>query len=178
MRYLEKIVRESERTIWALRSHVGEASAEEPFFAVVAERLAETKRPIEDFRRNIQLVGAEATRRHLCSLIDNFAACTCFKVKYFDGLGPRVDIIIVDGSRAVIGLPMADARGNSYSIVLTGRAVQGVEEAFRELWKVSNALFEGDPLISDERRQALKEVVNEEVRKAALSARIVTTAQN
>src|ERR1017187_9908204 len=53
MSYLEKIVRESERSIWTLRTHVGDASAEEPFFTVVAERLADMKRPIEDFRRNI-----------------------------------------------------------------------------------------------------------------------------
>lgn len=167
MKHLEGIVRKARKTIWTVRTHVGEASVEEPFFNVVAERVLRKKPPLEDFRRNIHMVNSEATRHHLFSLIDEFGNAAGVKTAYFHGIGPRLDFIIVDGCHAVIGLPMSEAQGVSASIAIEdAECVKGVEEAFRDLWNHSDALFVGSHFINDEKKRQLKAVVDSEVRKA------------
>lgn len=167
LKYLEEIVRKARKTIWTVRTHVGEASVEEPFFQVVAERALRKRPPLEDFRRNIHMVNSEATRHHMYSLIDEFANVAGVKVSYFHGIGPRLDFIIVDGCRAVIGLPMSEAHGVSASIAIEdSKCVKGVEDAFRDLWNHSDALFVGSQFINDEKKQQLRIVVDAEVQKA------------
>jgi hypothetical protein len=139
LKYLEEIVRKARKTIWTVRTHVGEASVEEPFFQVVAERALRKRPPLEDFRRNIHMVNSEATRHHMYSLIDEFANVAGVKVSYFHG----ISIAIEDS-----------------------KCVKGVEDAFRDLWNHSDALFVGSQFINDEKKQQLRIVVDAEVQKA------------
>jgi len=66
------------------------------------------------------------------------------KVRAFEGVGPRFDFIIVDGRKAVLGLPAAAGEGVDISLVIDDpEVVRGFEQAFEDLWQSSKKLFNG-----------------------------------
>lgn len=170
--YLVQLVREAEQEIWTVRTHLGESSAEEPLFNELVTRVLNPHKPLEDVRRNIRLLNSIATQRHLENLVHRLADRTAVKVKYFRGNGPAFDFIIVDGRRAVIGLPMAEAQGVGASLIIEDpAAVECLKYAFSDLWEQSTPLFYGNPLVTAEERTRLLSIVAAEIADSAEATR-------
>ena len=164
--YLEVLVRDSCKQIWTVRTHAGQAAAELHLFEVLLARLSDRNRRIQEVRRNIRLVNSEGTRDHLYWLIDNFSELIPAKVRYFNGTGPRFDFIIVDRSKAVLGLPMAAGEGVDISIVVEDLdVVRCLEQAFEDLWTSSTRLFNGVPGTSPANKLKLKKHIDRQLHR-------------
>jgi hypothetical protein len=79
------------------------------------------------------------------------------KVRTTSGGGPSFDFVVMDSSFAAIGFPAAGAEGFDGAVCLRDRsAIDGVAQAFDDLWNRSNPLFSGSHSVDDNERARLK----------------------
>jgi hypothetical protein len=159
--FLQEIVLNAERSVWTVRTHIGEATAEEPLFTALANRVRDTKRPLEDVRRNIGLTATNSTRTHLRRLVNDLSDQAAVKVKYFLGGGAKYDFIIVDGQIAVIGLPRSEGDQVGASLVIKDKiAVRCIESAFEDLWRDGVLVFAGQPGTAEGHKQRILDALD------------------
>ena len=163
--FLEDLVLDAERSVWTVRAHVGEATAEERLFTALVNRVKDTRRPLEDVRRNIGLTETSSTRTHLRRLVNDLSEHPAVKVKYFLGGGAKYDFIIVDGRIAVIGLPMSEGDQVGASLVVKDKiAVRCIESAFEDLWRDGVLVFAGQPSNAEGHKQRILDALDGAIR--------------
>jgi hypothetical protein len=154
--FLQELVLDAERSVWTVRTHVGEATAEEPLFTALANRVRDTRRPLEEVKRNIGLTASSSTRTHLRRLVNDLSDHAAVKVKYFLVGGAKYDFIIVDSRIAVIGLPRSEGDQVGASLVIKDKiAVRCIESAFEDLWRNGVLVFAGQPSATEEHKQRI-----------------------
>jgi hypothetical protein len=127
----------------------------------LVNRVRDTKRPLEDVRRNIGLTANSSTRTHLRRLVNDLSEHPAVKVKYFLGGGAKYDFIIVDGRIAVIGLPRSEGDRVGASLVVKDTiAVRCIESAFEDLWRDGILVFAGQPSDAEGRKQRLLDALD------------------
>jgi hypothetical protein len=169
--FLQELVMGAERSVWTVRTHVGDATAEEPLFTTLANRVRDTTRPLEDVRRNIRLSASTSTRMHLRRLVEELSDHAAVKVKFFLGGGAKYDFIIVDGQTAVIGLPRSEGDQVGASLVVRDKiAVRCIESAFEDLWRNAILLFAGQPVTDEGRKQRLLRALDAAIQNLPLGS--------
>jgi drug/metabolite transporter superfamily protein YnfA len=158
--YAMKLIEGSRNRILTVRTQLGQSEAEREYVRTLLNRVNDARRPLAEFRRIVRL--GENSKAHLNDLIDRISRQEGVDVRVFQGAGPQLDFMVVDNEVAVVAFP--DFRGDrTYSgVVLRNReAIDGVVDAFERLRSESVELFEGDPHVTDDARQKLREKVGE-----------------
>jgi len=172
MKHLEMLASSAKYSIWTVRTHFGEGEVEQGYFDMLHARVIDPQKPLQDARRLIRIGPATGTRNHLYWLIDKFSDREAVKVRYYSGTGPTFDFMIRDDSAAALGLPMAGGEGFAGTVFFSHReVVQGVRDAFEELWTKATPLFNGRGNITSEERQELKEEVDRIIDASQAQAR-------
>jgi hypothetical protein len=163
MGFLELLASHARLRVWTARTHTGRGVDETAYFAAIAERLASSQTPLDDFRRLLRL--SEAAREHIDHLIAEFLHRDAAEVRYFRGSGPQFDFMIADDV-AVIGFPMAGGAGNVAAVVLRHTAVvEAVANVFNQLWNDSETvlLFRGSSAFPEHLREKMLTILDREM---------------
>jgi drug/metabolite transporter superfamily protein YnfA len=154
--YAMKLIEGSRNRILTVRTQLGQTETERKYVSTLLNRVNDARRPLAEFRRIVRL--AESSKGHLNDLIDHVSRQEGVDVRVFQGGGPQLDFMVVDNEVAVVAFP--DSRGDrTYSgVVLRNReAIDGVVDAFERLRSESIELFQGDPHVTEEARQNLRQ---------------------
>lgn len=157
-----KLIESAERSVWLFRGHLGDVHREEEFFLALRDRLLGKEGGLDDVRRNTLAHRSESLTKHLIEFVDLYASHHAVQLAVGPSSGPRFSSLIIDGRRAVIGLPTTQGNGVAASIEIEDPdAVQGVVNAYNNLWDASQLIFAGDPGVTPQQRDTIKSRIHE-----------------